>query len=55
MSKKSDSELFKQGLAVRSEVLGAEYTRMQRSLRARFGANSPVRLVSIAFDRGFVR
>ncbi len=32
-------------------ALGAEYTRMQRTLRARFGANSPVRLVSIAFDR----
>jgi 4-carboxymuconolactone decarboxylase len=27
MSKKSDSELFKQGLAVRSEVLGAEYVK----------------------------
>lgn len=32
-------------------ALGAEYTRMQRTLRARFGANSPVHLVSIAFDR----
>lgn len=27
MSKKSDSDLFKQGLAVRSEVLGADYVR----------------------------
>jgi len=27
MSKKSDSELFKQGLAVRSEVLGADYVK----------------------------
>ena len=32
-------------------ALGAEYTRMQRTLRERFGASSPVRLVSIAFDR----
>ena len=27
MSKKSDSELFQKGLAVRSEVLGAEYVK----------------------------
>ena len=27
MSKKSDSDLFKQGLAVRSEVLGADYVK----------------------------
>ena len=27
MSKKSDSELFRQGLAVRSEVLGADYVK----------------------------
>ena len=32
-------------------ALGAEYTRMQRALRERFGADSPIRLVSIAFDR----
>ncbi len=32
-------------------ALGAEYTRMQHTLRERFGAYSPVRLVSIAFDR----
>lgn len=31
-------------------ALGAEYTRMQAALRQRFGAQSPVRLVSIAFD-----
>jgi protein SCO1/2 len=32
-------------------ALGAEYTRMQRALRERFGSDSPIRLVSIAFDR----
>lgn len=32
-------------------ALGAEYTRMQRALRERFGADSPIRLVSIGFDR----
>ncbi|MCZ4304710.1 SCO family protein [Zoogloeaceae bacterium G21618-S1] len=33
------------------QALGGEYTRLQRQLRARFGAHSPVRLVSVAFDR----
>lgn len=32
-------------------ALGAEYTRMQALLDKRLGAHSPVRLVSIAFDR----
>ncbi|TVT69910.1 MAG: SCO family protein [Denitromonas halophila] len=33
------------------QALGGEYTCLQRQLRARFGAHSPVRLVSVAFDR----
>lgn len=33
------------------QALGGEFTRLQRQLRARFGARSPVRLVSVAFDR----
>lgn len=33
------------------QALGGEYTRLQRQLRARFGVHSPVRLVSVAFDR----
>ncbi|MEZ5628323.1 MAG: SCO family protein [Rhodocyclaceae bacterium] len=33
------------------QALGSEYTRLQHQLRERFGAHSPVRLVSVAFDR----